>query len=32
MHLYICMYIKYLWEDTREIGSDSCLCAGVLES
>lgn len=32
MHLYVCIHIKYLWEDTQEIGNDGCLCVGVFES
>lgn len=32
MHLYVCIHIKYLWEDTQEIGKDGCLCVGVFES
>lgn len=32
MHLYVCIHIKYLWEDTQEIGNDGCLYVGVFES
>ena len=32
IYIYICMCIKYPWEDTQEIGNDGCLSVGVLES